>query len=56
MSGITAKKREEAIIYAFNRIRHPRKQVINEDSLMKCLNDFDIGITKTNRNIHYTQA
>ena len=47
MAGIAEKKKAEMLEYAFNRIRHPRKQVITEESLMKCLNDYDISITKS---------
>ena len=32
--------------FSFNRLKHPQKQTINQDSLMKCMNDFEVKISK----------
>lgn len=31
--------------YAYNRIKNPRVDQITEDSLMKCINDYNIVIS-----------
>eukprot|EP00347_Sterkiella_histriomuscorum_P023601 403334034 len=38
-------KRQECVDYGFNRIKHPKLDMITEDSLRKCLNDYNIKIT-----------
>eukprot|EP00347_Sterkiella_histriomuscorum_P002645 403367348 len=38
-------KRQECVDYGFNRIKHPKLDMITEDSLRKCLNDYNIKIS-----------
>lgn len=44
MNSAIEKTKTELIEYAFNRIKHPKLEIITEDSLRKCLNDYDIII------------
>jgi hypothetical protein len=44
LNNAIEKTKTELCEYAFNRIKHPKLDLITEDSLRKCLNDYDIVI------------
>ena len=45
LGSVVEKKRSEICDYAFTRLKHPDKDLITKDSLLKSLNDLNIQIS-----------